>query len=311
MSVQPQFMPANAPGSAVASGLDALNSARSYMDRVSQNRRAEEVHKIKMRETAILMPVIQAKARAEEARANAEVSGLVQTEQSRAWANEILPQSRQEFDSILQIPVVEDREQAAIEYAGKYSQLANIKELSGEMRAKLEIVASIISDAQGLRRLKEQSQARLNEIDALGRAKVAEIGARNANPARNEFMSLMQGLSEAKTAGDAEAETFYRDRLNKLSYISPARKQKVEALLELRRQAEEDWDDEAVLVYNRAIEKETTITTDPVKAAIASKIQGSAATPAPATPRPAAVVQPKASNEMSDEELEAFMLGGE
>jgi hypothetical protein len=330
MAVLPTFQPESRPGSTGAAAINSLGATQQYfsgqqsmMERASHRRMSEESHALQMHQAELLRPVLEAKAKADEADAGAKLAAVRRTEEMRAKAAGIADQARGGFNDLMLIEDPEAREQAAFEWIGRYGQLASVKEYEGEWNSMMTAIGKVQLNASGIRTLTAKTEAEkdvLRErslvataaekelIKARGEQQIEVAKVRATVPPRNEFMGIMSALTQAKADGDTEAEEFFRGRLARLSHIPASRRLEIESLLDLKRAAEEAGDEEAAAVYEDRIAKVNTIVIDPMKQAIATRIGGG---PAPAKPpaKQAAPSAPKEPAKMSDAELESFMFG--
>lgn len=288
-------------------------SVASMMERAQRLRMDRERHQQQMADNKLFQPLKEAKAKADLADANAHLDAVTATEQTRGRIADVLPQARREFDDILTLADPDAREAASFQWMGKYGQLDNVAAIAPEWQGKKGILGKMVQESMGIRTREAQTQAQKELISARGEVaeKVAGLRAstRGSTP---EIIRLTDAMKAAEEDGDEETASFYKARIKRISNFAPQQKFEVEKLIELKRAADAGGDTEASAVYADRLKKITQQVTDPVKQAIADKVNGTTApTPGVVPAKPAAQTAPAANPpaKMSDEELSNFMFG--
>lgn len=199
---------------------DGLSSGLSLMERSQQMRlrqqqatqsaAAEEDRK--KRET-IMMPVMLAKAKADVLELAVHVGGLKQTEEARAQALTTLPTARSDFDGLMQLADPDAREQAGLEWIGKYGQLANVAAFKDEFTTKKDVIAGIHQEAMTLRHLGQTIEGQKEVANIRAAAAVETAGVRVE--AGDKVARYRKQLQEATSAGDEEGVALYSSLLQK------------------------------------------------------------------------------------------------
>jgi hypothetical protein len=301
MPIGPQYQSSYTPGLISESIKTGQNNSLSLRERnqtmqirEQENARRQQEFDQEQVKAKIMAPITEAKAKSDMWAIETHLKGLKNAEESRGQALQLMPTVREEFGRIMSMEDPEDREMLAIEWVSQRGHIANIAEFKDEMAAKKEIVADIIKESSGLRALKAKTAEEKELISARTAGQVEVAGVKATTPPKTEFFTLMTARSDALAAGDSEVVALYDGRISKLTNISPERKQKVEALLGLKREAEARGDAEGAKYYGDALEKETTMSgVDPLKQAMANRMSGGTPPAPAATPAPA-VVQPPA-----------------
>lgn len=142
MPVIPEF----SPGQALPQG-PSVERSMNLMQRAAQSRRQEELY-------ALERPVLEANAAAQVAEAKLRYDSVVRNEASRAQALSLYNKAADDFDFIN--TVTDDRVRANLsrEWLGRYAQLANVKELKGEMDQRTHVAMQNITDMLKINMLK-------------------------------------------------------------------------------------------------------------------------------------------------------------
>jgi len=323
-----QFQPGQAPG-AISGALNAgISTGLSIRDRneVSKQResmlKSEELNRKATRqdmktqelqniERQVMAPVTKAKAESDLIEISTRLDGMERAERSRGVVHEAMPEIREAFDTMLSMGNLDDREMLALEWMATSSQWENVTEYSEEFAAKKEIAAKIIQEARAIRELGEKSRLDKEEINERTKGSIAVAEARASAPAKNEFLSLMRELNRAKESGDTESADFFEARINKLTYVTPQRREKIENLMFLEETARAAGDTAKADIYAAAIEKESTRSVDPLRQSIADSIAGNNTPPAEREkPAPPPAEEPKPQKLYQIEGDQVFIPAG-
>lgn len=150
MAVLSEFSPQGAPGQTGRAYVDSRNASESWMDRAQRREAVDqdmEMQRQQMALNEILLPVKQATAKADLVKAKTELDGAVQTQGAREGAYALLDRARQDFDFLNMVENDRVRARMSREWLSRYSQLANVSELSDEMKQKNNLATSNIMDA--------------------------------------------------------------------------------------------------------------------------------------------------------------------
>lgn len=155
MPVGATFEPQAKPDETVRNAIDLLGTQQSLMQRATQAKQMERMRELQIAQEEFMQPIKRATAQAELFNVGQQYDAALQTQQTRKQAYEMLPAARKEFDSLISIQEPERRETAALDWAARYSQLANIQEIAPEWGAKLNIAAKMSVEAQAIRKMRE------------------------------------------------------------------------------------------------------------------------------------------------------------
>ncbi len=147
MPVLADFQPEGRPGEAAALLRDSQQSWMQQADRTKANALQRQQAEQDLLRQRILMPVIQAKARADVVQAKTQYDGALRTQDLREQSYKLYDQAGQDFDALNLIPDDKLRAQASREWLSRYSQLENIAELKGEMAAKNHLATANIMNS--------------------------------------------------------------------------------------------------------------------------------------------------------------------
>ncbi|WP_414664267.1 hypothetical protein [Horticoccus sp. 23ND18S-11] len=161
----------------------------------------------------ILAPAMRAKQAADIADAQTHVVGLEQTEAARAAASSVIPKARAEFDEIMQLSDPDSREQAGLEWIGRYGHLDNVQAYSKEFDAKKNVVAKMHTEATALRHLTQSIAGQKEVAKVRGDTAIEVAGTRAA--AGDKIGRYRASLEEARQAGDDEGVALYENLLQK------------------------------------------------------------------------------------------------
>lgn len=288
--------------SGLGSGVSLMERVQSMRIRDQQAQLAEQENARRQEQHEMLAPAQRAKATADIAEANAAVTGLEQAENSRKWANEMIPHARAEFDDIIRAEDPEMRAAAALRWIGAYGQLENVAAYSAEFKSKKDIAAKLHAEVVAINHLSQQIAGNKEVAQIRGDTAVEVATTRAA--ASDKISRYRAQLEEARAAGDSEAVQLYSNLLQKAqaspintAYGSEQMQQKLEAA---RAAGDPDeiqfWEKRIKALTERGVRKGAGLD-DPRAAALfgappAAPAPGKSAATPPATKQPAPVADP-------------------
>lgn len=151
MPALPTFDPQGRPGEAAKIASDTTQSWMKLRQDQEMNRQIMEQRQQEIVQNEILRPVLEVKAQADLVKAKSDFDGAIKTQEMRKSAYDLLDQASSDFDFLNLVPDAKVRANLSREWLSRYSQLANIAELKGQVSQWNHLATSNILDEQKLK----------------------------------------------------------------------------------------------------------------------------------------------------------------
>lgn len=210
------FQPAAPVGSSVNAAYQGIDAGTSLMERASRmqsERQMQQMREQQMQEAQILMPVIRAKAQADQISAVASIANNARMENLRGQAAAVSKLANDEFLDVLQLADFNSKATALAGLQAKYQWMSIVPEFKGFVdtinEERIKAHGSAVADANMERQLSQEDTRferaiQVAEIGAGARRDVAAVGAES-----RENVAGTQAQSRetvAKVAGDTRRD---------------------------------------------------------------------------------------------------------
>jgi hypothetical protein len=176
------FTAPTAPGAATQAAFRGIDFGQSMMERASAMRNQEELMQMRRAEHAIMLPLREAQAAAEIAKARTSYQSAINMQKTMENLYPMAEKARMDFNFINQIEDADARAKASVEWLSRYQQLTNLKDLEPEFSSLSNLAAKNVASFAAIRGTEEaffnRLTAGMSEADTQ-KAKRVKLGLDN------------------------------------------------------------------------------------------------------------------------------------